>query len=119
MNTPRRATMREVARIPGFQLAVAAILTVALCIVTAYLVVRYQIDEQSAAAMRAAAKLAASQHAQDVATCKALMGMDNAKNGIVFSPATKTGSAEKYVLRLVTAIHNVYVSTGCAKLLGG
>ena len=104
---PKLESFRAVMGTREFQMAVAAIITVAVCIVIAYLVVRQQIDANTAASAK-----------QAVVTCHALLGLDNAKNGIVFSAPTKTGSAEKYILRLVANLHNVFISTGCQKLLG-
>jgi hypothetical protein len=113
----KRVTVREVSRIRGFQVTIAVIVAVALCFVIAYGVVRQQIDANTTALHVSTLKEAALAHKQSAGTCKAIQGMDNAQNGIKFSAATKTGSAEEYVLRLVKSIHDVYVSTGCQKLL--
>jgi hypothetical protein len=114
----KRVTVREVSRIRGFQVTIAVIVAVALCFVIAYGVVRQQIDANTTALHVSTLKEAAIAHKQSVGTCKAIQGMDNAKDGIKFSAPTKTGTAEKYVERLVVAIDNVYKSTGCQKLLG-
>jgi hypothetical protein len=59
----------------------------------------------------------AEQAAQSLGTCKALIGLDNAKDGIKFSPPTSSGTAELYVLRFTESLHRVIVATGCDKLV--
>lgn len=75
--------------------------------------------QQQAATARSDARNRASALAAARGECRALLGLDDAREGIDFSAPSKTGTAELYVLRLVAHIHDVYVHSGCPGILRG
>lgn len=88
-----------------------------LAIVGSYFLTLHAIHVQELASAAQAAAAKAAQLKSAIPTCKALVALDNAQNGIHFSPPSRNGTAELYVLRLVKALHQVVASTNCQAIL--
>jgi type II secretory pathway pseudopilin PulG len=78
-------------------------------------------QREQAAQQRQAAAQAAAQLKQSKAICVALVGLDDASQGAVFAPQSRTGVPlpESYGYRLAEHIHAVVQATDCRALLAG
>lgn len=103
----------------GSLLIIAVVFALGLSIAGSYLLMVHYVHVQQAALIAAQAKAAtaakAAQIKSAIGTCKAVQAMDAASYGAINASA----SAASYGHRLALAIHNLYINSGCSRLLGG